>query len=74
MTHLTIKIDEVTPEIQKTLDYLTSLSGVTISHGKSTKPATKSAWNTAIAEGAVTVDAFFNELDARIEKWPETRA
>lgn len=58
MTHLTIKIDEVTPEIQKTLDYLTSLSGVTISHGKSVKSATKSAWDKATAEGAVSLSEF----------------
>lgn len=58
MTHLTIKIKEVTPEIQKTLDYLTSLSGVTISHDKDAKSAMKNAWDTAIAEGAVSLSEF----------------
>ena len=74
MTHLTIKIDEVTPEIQKTLDYLKTLSGVTITHDKKMKPAGTNAWNTAISEGAVSADIFFDDLNARIEKWPDARA
>lgn len=74
MTHLTIKIDEVTPEIRKTLDYLTSLAGVTISHDKSAQPVGASAWDTAMAEGAISVDAFFDELNSKIDKWPATRA
>lgn len=74
MTHLTIKIDEVTPEIQKTLDYLQTLSGVTITHDKKMKPAGTNAWTMAISEGAVFADTFFNDLNARIEKWSDTRA
>ena len=68
MTHLTIKIDEVTPEIQKTLDYLTSLSGVTISHGKGAKSAKRNAWDTAMAEGAVSLSEFGMKFTEEIHK------
>lgn len=74
MTHLHVKIDEVTPEIQRTLDYLNSLSGVSISQHKSAQSVGKSAWDTAIAEGAVSVDAFFDDLNSRIDNWPTFRA
>ncbi len=46
MTHITIKINKVTPEIQKTLDYLKTLLGVTISHSQNVKRA----WDTASEE------------------------
>ena len=74
MTHLTIKIDEVTPEIQKTLNYLKTLSGVTISTHKEAQSRSRTAWETAIAEGAVSVDTFFDELNSRIDKYPSVRA
>jgi len=32
------------------------------------------AWDKAIAEGAISADAFFDELNSRIDKWPESRA
>jgi hypothetical protein len=34
----------------------------------------KSSWETAIAEGAVTVDEFTDELRTRIEKWTDDNA
>jgi len=38
------------------------------------KPAGTNAWTMAISEGAVFADTFFNDLNARIEKWSDTRA
>ena len=34
----------------------------------------QSAWDKALADGAVGVDTFFDELDARIDKWSDVRA
>ena len=44
-----------------------------------TRPFTKKAqpqseWDKAIAEGAVTVDEFIDELNALIDKWPDDEA
>ena len=38
------------------------------------KTKKRCAWDRAMAEGAVTVKAFTNELRARIEKWPDDYA
>ena len=34
----------------------------------------QSEWDKAIANGAVTVDEFFDELDALIDKWSDDEA
>ncbi len=69
MTHYSLNIEKVTPEIREALKHLQTLAGVTIVPGNSTKEKTRNAWDTAIAEGAVSVDVFFDELNVRIEKW-----
>lgn len=61
MTTVIIEFEKSTPEIKRALEHLNTLSGVKI------RP--KSAWDSAVAEGAVSVDAFFDYLDARIRRW-----
>ena len=53
MTSYTLDIERATPEIKKILESLKSQSGVTIKPTKSV-----SAWDKAIAEGAVPLDEF----------------
>lgn len=68
MTTLIIKIEEETPEVKKTLDYLNSLAGVSITARKRTvKIKRESAWDEAIAEGAITVDEFVDEVKRQLK-------
>lgn len=71
MTHIMI---EDSPEGKWLLELIRNHKSVTVVGEKDAKQAKAGAWDTAIAEGAVSVDAFFNELDARIDKWPDSRA
>ncbi len=67
MTTLMIKIDEETPEVKKALDYLNSLAGVSITAHKRENIKRKSAWDEAIAEGAITVDEFVDEVKRQLK-------
>jgi len=67
MTTLIIKIDEETPEVKKTLDYLNSLAGVSITAHKRENTKRESAWDKAIAEGAITVDEFVGEVNRQLK-------
>lgn len=67
MTTLIIKIEEETPEVKKTLEYLRSLTGVSIVPHKRKKGKEKNRWNQAIAEGAITVDAFIDEVKQQLK-------
>ena len=61
----TVIIDDCNPQADQLLNYIRVLPFATVEREK-----TKSIWDTAIEEGAVSVDEFFDELDALIEKWP----
>lgn len=67
MTTLVIKIEEETPEVKKTLEYLSSLTGVSIPPHKGIKGKDESRWNQAIAEGAITVDGFIDEVKQQLK-------
>ena len=67
MTTLIIKIEEETPEVKKTLAHLSSLTGVSITSRKRVKKKGESKWNQAIAEGAITVDAFIDEVKLQLK-------
>ena len=69
MTSFSVDIEKVTPEIHRILEQLQAHAGVKI-----TPKSEPSAWDRALAEGAVSVDEFFHELDSRIDKWSESRA
>lgn len=72
MTHYSLNIERVTPEIRKALEQLQALHGVTIVPDEGVKATSK--WDEAIAEGAVTVDVFIGELRRRIDQWPSDNA
>jgi len=60
----TVFIEENTPEAKTFLEYTRTLPFVTVVE------APKKSFEEAVAEcDAVSVDAFFDELDSRIEKW-----
>ena len=63
MTSYTLNIERATPEIKKILESLKSQSGVTIKPAKSV-----SAWDKAIGEGAVSVDAFIGEAKRQLKE------
>ena len=69
MTRFYVDIVHVTPEIHRILEQLRAHPGVKISPQQE-----QSAWDRAIADGAVGVDDFFDELDVRIDKWSDARS
>ena len=69
MTRFYVDIEHVTPEIERILEQLRAHPGVKISPQQA-----QSAWDKALADGAVGVDDFFDELDVRIDKWSEARS
>ena len=69
MTSFSVDVEKVTPEIHQILEQLQAHAGVKI-----TLCREQSAWNKALAEGAVGVDVFFDELNSRIDKWSDSRA
>lgn len=74
MSGYTVNIETLTPEIKKLMEQLGSHSGVTITPNKGANVKSTDTWERALAEGAVSVDTFFDELNSRVEKWPDTRA
>ncbi len=64
----TVYIDDSNPQAKKYLQYTRTLPFVTVKRERTKK---KSVWQQALDDGAVTVDEFFDELNARIAKWPE---
>lgn len=69
MARFLVDIAHLTPEIERILEQLRPLPGVKISPQQE-----QSAWDKVLADGAVGVDTFFDELDARIDKWSDIRA
>ncbi len=69
MTRFYVDIEHVTPEIERILEQLRAHPGVKISPQQE-----QSAWDRALADGAVGVDTFFDELDGRIDKWSDARS
>jgi hypothetical protein len=67
MTTLIVNI-EAGGDARKIAEALSLMKGVA---NVRVEEPTKSKWEQAIAEGAVSVDAFFGELNARIEKWAD---
>jgi uncharacterized protein YybS (DUF2232 family) len=61
----TVKIDLSNPQALPLLGYLESLPFAEV---KKTRQSSKSAIQQALAQGAVTVDEFFDELDERIKR------
>ena len=68
MARFLVDIAHLTPEIERILEQLRPLPGVKISPQQA-----QCAWDKALADGAVGVDTFFDELDARIDKWSDIR-
>lgn len=68
MARFLVDIAHITPEIERILEQLRALPGVKISPQQE-----QCAWDKAFADGAVGVDDFFDELDARIDKWSDAR-
>lgn len=69
MVRFFVDIAYVTPDIDRILELLRAHSGVKI-----TSKSEISVWDEALAEGTVSVDASFHELDSRIDKWSDVRA
>lgn len=69
MARFLVDIVYLTPEIERILEQLRALPGVKISPQQE-----QHAWDKALADGAVGVDDFFDELDVRINKWSEARS
>ena len=62
----TVIIEENTPEAKTFLEYTRTLPFVTIIEAK------KKSFEEAAAEcDAISIDAFFDELNSRIEKWDD---
>ena len=62
----TLIIEDTSIQAKQFIRYARTLPFATIVEAK------KKSYEEACAEcGAVTVDAFFDELNARIEKWPD---
>ena len=57
----TAVIDNTNPQTRELLNYIS-----TRAIRRKAKPQSK--WDKAIADGAVTIDEFFDELDERIKK------
>lgn len=69
----TVYIEDNTPEGKWLFELIKNHKSVSYEPQKQEQAGT-GAWQKAIAAGAVSVDTFFDELDARIENWPTTRA
>jgi hypothetical protein len=67
MTTLIVNID-AGGDARKIAEALSLMKGV--ANVRVEEPSV-SKWEQAIAEGAVGVDIFFDELNARIEKWSD---
>lgn len=65
----TIIIEENSPQAKKLLEYIKTLPFVTVVEEKK-----KSFQETAKECNAVSVDSFFDELNRRIDQWPERNA
>lgn len=63
-----LDIEEFTLAIYLILEQLQAHAGVKIAPRKE-----QSVWDKALLEGAVDVDAFFDELNSRIDKWSDIR-
>jgi len=62
----TMIIEDSSVQAKQFIKYVRTLPFATVINTK------KKSYEEACAEcGAVTVDAFFDELNARIEKWPD---
>ena len=61
-----VEIDMKTTQAKHFVKFARTLPFATVMEDKPTK---KSVWETAIAEGAIMPEEFFDELNARIEKW-----
>ena len=59
------------PQTQQ-FTYFASTMPFATTPSKNIEPQSK--WDKAIADGAVTVDEFFDELKALIEQWPDDEA
>ena len=68
-----IRFKDSTSEKRWALDITIASKSVTIEPKKQEAKHTD-AWDKAIAEGAISADAFFDELNSRIDNWPESRA
>lgn len=64
----TVYIEDNTPEGRWLLELIRNHKSVTIEKSR------KDAWQEAVDAGAVSVDAFFDELDSRINSWTEPHA
>jgi len=67
----TIVINDNTQQAKQFIKHARTLPFTTVEEEKA---KTLSAWDQAIAEGAVSVDEFIDELKARIAKWPDDDA
>ncbi len=70
MTTLIVRIEDGA-ETKNIAAAVRQLKGVATVKIQQDQAVTKSVWEQAVTDGAVSVDAFFNDLNARIEKWPE---
>ena len=61
----TIVINENTPQTRQFVKFVRTLPFATVSEDK---VKTKSVWETAIEEGAVTVDEFVDELQRQLRE------
>jgi hypothetical protein len=61
----TLLIDDSYPQAEIFLQYARTLPFAEVK---------KSKWQQTLDEGAVTLDEFVNEMNARIEKWPDKNA
>ena len=67
----TVVIDNTNPQAQELLNYISTFPFARVVRRKAKQ---QSKWDKAIADGAVTVDEFIDELKARIDKWPDDEA
>ena len=67
----TMIVEESGVQAKKFIEYARTLPFVVV---KEEKANSQNVWEAAIAEGAVTVKKFTDELRTRIEKWPDDNA
>lgn len=72
MTTMIIKIENESPEVRKILEYLNTLSGVSVINQSQEGTKAKSVWDKAIAEGAVSIDEFIDEVKRQLKTQYET--
>jgi methylphosphotriester-DNA--protein-cysteine methyltransferase len=65
----TVIVDDSYPQAKGFLQYARTLPFAQVK--RQMRKTQKSKWQQALDEGAVSVDQFFDELNARIEKWPD---